>query len=31
MKLESYLFKHIELLIKRYPVLENIKEDIING
>lgn len=30
-KLEERLYKHIDLLIKRYPSLELIKEDIING
>lgn len=30
-KLEERLYKHIDLLIKRYPSLESIKEDIING
>ena len=30
-KLEDRLYKHIDLLIKRYPSLELIKEDIING
>lgn len=30
-KLEERLYKHIDLLIKRYPSLEPIKEDIING
>lgn len=30
-KLEERLYKHIDLLIKRYPSLESIKKDIING
>lgn len=29
--MEERLYKHIELLIERYPSLEKIKEDIING
>lgn len=29
--LEERLYKHIELLISRYPVLYNIKQDVING
>jgi D-sedoheptulose 7-phosphate isomerase len=30
-KLEERLEKHIDLLVKRYPVLEVVKEDIVNG
>ena len=29
--LEDQLKKHIDLLIKRYPMLENCRQDIING